>query len=189
MENAAMGESVVIVFCRVLLVALLGMLGSCAELRKAGEQRFADSMTAHLVEHKHKIKPTDIAACMALRPDLPPASTMTGEPSYTPNIFFTCVMNRTHHYGGGITLLPATFMAYDVRATYSEPAGGRQRKVTEAKFVCLFQITDAGNKAFPPSPRDDIFGGRIIPEKLYAHHPCMKMPDAYQHTSRGELVR
>jgi hypothetical protein len=165
------------------------MLCSCSELRKAGEERFAADMTAYLGEHKHKIKQPDIAACMALRQDLPPASTMTGEPSYTPNIFFTCVVNRTHHYGGGITLLPATFMAYNVRAIYSEPAGGKQRKVTEAKFLCLFQITDTGNKAFPPSPRDDIFGGRIIAEKLMVNHPCLRMPDAYQHVSRGEPVR
>ena len=172
--------------CRIGLVASVAMLASCAELQKQGKIRFAEGMDTYIREHKVKIKPTDITTCMSKRADLP-ASGLVGEPSHTPSAFLTCIANRTHNSGG--LLLGGDFMVHEVKAVYSQPVSGNQVKRTEAKFYCLFQITEKEVISYPPVPRDELFGSRLIPEKIIPNHPCLDMPDAYQHVSLGQRVR
>lgn len=173
------------VFYGVVLVASAMMLASCSELQKQGKLRFAEGMDSYIREHKGKIKPPDIAACMSKRPDLP-KSGLVGEPSHTVNAFLTCIANRTPNSGG--LLMGGDFMVYEVNAVYSQPLPPNQIKRTEAKFFCLFEIADKEIKSYPPVPRDELFGSRLIPEKVSRFHPCLDMPDAYQHVSLGVRV-
>jgi hypothetical protein len=162
------------------------MLASCSELQKQGKLRFAEGMDSYIREHKGKVKQPDIAACMGKRSDLP-KSGLVGEPSYTVNAFLTCIANRTTNSGG--LLMGGDFMVYEVSTVFSQPAPPTQIKRTEAKIICRFEIADKEIKSHPPVPRDELFGSRLIPEKIIANHPCLDMPDAYQHVSLGERVR